>query len=44
MVGHFAIRFFGTPGDEVLGLGDGLGLGFIVTHGNSPWVYDMNFD
>ena len=30
VVGDFAIRFLGFPGEEVFGLCDGAGMGFVV--------------
>jgi hypothetical protein len=39
MIGGLAVGFFGFPGDEVIGLGESLGAGFmIVVHGITPWL------
>ena len=39
MIGNFAIWFFGFPGDEVLSLCDGGGLGFVIGHGFLLVIY-----
>ena len=43
MIGDFAIGFFRFPGDEVLGLCDGIGAGFVIyCSWDSPLdVYDL---